>query len=201
MDSVHLRGAQLRLTMPWHPDDTLHGAKRDSAIRFNLARKDHEVRRTRGGFTQNYRWTNAYVAMSHARIADPDSIGRLFLVDTLHAVETVPTFRWRNVSATVRVLGDSVWVEGAALGPARLHGHAPRARSCGEATSPCATPIRIFGDTVSLNDVAWVYPTLPRTGGGSMVLDIKNEQNLQRLDYAITQDGRSHDQVAARSAT
>ena len=111
MDAVHVRGAQLRVTMPWHPDDTLHGAKRDSAVKFNLARKDHEVRRTREGFTQNYRWTNAYVALSHARIADPDSIGRLFLVDTVHTVETVPDFRWRNVSATVRVLGESVWVK------------------------------------------------------------------------------------------
>src|SRR5207253_8753194 len=103
MDSVGFRGAQLRLTMPWRPDDTLHGAKLDSAVKFNLARKDHEVRRTREGFTQNYRWTNAYALIPRARLADPDSIGKLFLVDTVHAVETVPTFNWRNVSATVRV--------------------------------------------------------------------------------------------------
>jgi hypothetical protein len=38
----------MRLTMPWHPDDTLRGAKRDSAIRMNLARKDHEIRRAAG---------------------------------------------------------------------------------------------------------------------------------------------------------
>src|SRR5258705_8680815 len=61
MDSVHIRkGASFRLTIPWHPDDSLRGAKRDSAVRVNVARNDHEVRRTREGFTQNYRWTNAY---------------------------------------------------------------------------------------------------------------------------------------------
>src|SRR4051812_47518755 len=108
IDSVHLRGAQLRLTIPWHPDDSLHGARRDSAVRANIARKDHEIRRTREGFTQNYRWTDAYAAVHHMRIADPDSVDRVFLVDTLHAVESVPTFKWRNVRAEVRQLGDSV---------------------------------------------------------------------------------------------
>ena len=185
MDSVHLRGAELRLTMPWHPDDTLHGAKRDSAVRFNLARKDHEVVRAREGFTQNYRWTRAYIAVSHARLADPDSIGRLFLVDTLHTVETVPTFNWRNVSATVRVLGESVWVKAPHWDLPASTGHAEGKIVWGS-DLPVRYAIRIWGDTVSLNDVSWVYPTLPRTGGGSMVLDIKNEKNLQRLDYAIT---------------
>jgi len=185
MDSVHVRHAQLRLTMPWHPDDSLHGAKLDSAIRFNLARKDHEVRRTRGGFTQNYRWTNAYAAIPRARLADPDSIGKLFLVDTLHAVETVPTFNWRNVSATVRVLGESVWVKAPHWDLPASTGHAEGKIVWGS-DLPVRYAIRIWGDTVSLNDVGWVYPTLPRTGGGSMVLDIKNEKNLQRLDYAIT---------------
>src|SRR3954471_201983 len=186
MDSVHLRRAQVRLTMPWHPDDTLHGAKRDSAVQFNLARKDHEVRRVRGGFTQNYRWTDAYVAISHIRVADPDSVGRLFLVDTLHPVESVPTFRWRNVSAVVRQLGESVWVKAPHWDLPASTGHAEGKIVWGS-DLPVRYAIRVTGDTVSLNDVAWVYPTLPRTGGGSMVLDIKNEQNLSRLDYAISQ--------------
>jgi len=185
IDSVHLRNAQLRLTLPWHPDDTLHGAKRDSAVRANLTRKDHEVRRTRDGFTQNYRWTQAYAVVPHARIADPDSIGRLFVIDTLHAVESVPTFTWRNVRGTVRQLGDSVWLS-------LPHWDLPASTGHGEgkivwgSDLPVRYAIRVWGDTVSLADVGWVYPTLPKTGGGKMVLDIKNERNLQRLDYAIS---------------
>ncbi|MFL5619985.1 MAG: translocation/assembly module TamB domain-containing protein [Gemmatimonadaceae bacterium] len=185
IDSVHVRNAQMRLTMPWHPDDTLRGAKRDSAVRMNLARKDHEVRRVRGGFTQNYRWTDAYLAVSHMRIADPDSVGRLFRVDTLHAVESVPTFRWRNVKATVRQLGDSVWIDAPHWDLPASTGHAAGKITWGS-DLPVRYAVRIWGDSVSLDDVAWVYPTLPRTGGGTMILDIKNERNLKQLDYAIS---------------
>ena len=117
------------------------------------------------------------------RLADPDSAARLFLVDTMHAVESTPTFRWRNVKATVRQLGDSVWIEAPHWDPrrrvARREDHGAR--------SPRALRDPDLGRPVSLNDVAWVYPTLPRTGGGTMILDIKNERNLKQLDYAITE--------------
>ena len=185
IDSTHLHSANFRLTMPWHPDDSLHGARRDSAVRMNLARNDHEIRRIRGGFTQNYRWTNIYAAVPYMRVADPDSAARVFLIDTLNAVETVPTFRWHNVSGRVRVLGDSVWMT-------VPHFDLPGSTGRGEGKItwgrdlPVRYAIRVWGDSVSLKDVAWVYPTLPRTGGGKMVLDIRNERNLHQLDYAIT---------------
>jgi hypothetical protein len=189
IDSSHVRNASFRLTMPWHPDDSLHGARLDSAVRFNLARDDHEIRRVRdgkvSGFTQNYRWTNIYAALPFARIADPDSAARLFVIDTLHAVETVPTFRWRNVAGRVRVLGDSVWITAPHFDLPGSTGHAEGKITWGS-DLPVRYAIRIWGDSVSLKDVAWVYPTLPTTGGGSMVLDIRNEKNLHRLDYAIT---------------
>lgn len=185
VDSAWVRNATFRLTIPWHPDDSLRGARRDSAVRTNLARHDHEIRRAGNGFTQTYRWTNAYAAIPYARIADPDSAGQLFTVDTLHAVESVPTFRWRNVSAVVRILGDSLWVTAPHFDLPASTGHAEGKITWGSAL-PVRYALRIWGDSVSLNDVAWVYPTLPRTGGGTMVLDIRNERNLHRLDYAIT---------------
>ena len=52
---------------------------------------------------------------------------------------------------------------------------------------PVRYAIRVFGDSVSLADVAWVYPTLPTTGGGRMILDIRNERNLHQLDYALSE--------------
>jgi translocation and assembly module TamB len=189
IDSTHLRSASFRLTMPWHPDDSLHGARLDSAVRFNLARDDHEIRRvrdgTRSGFTQNYRWTNIYAAVPFMRIADPDSAAKMFMIDTLHAVETVPTFRWRNVAGRVRVLGDSVWMTVPHWDLPGSTGHAEAKITWGS-DLPVRYAVRVWGDSVSLRDVAWVYPTLPTTGGGSMVLDIRNEKNLHRLDYAIT---------------
>ncbi len=52
---------------------------------------------------------------------------------------------------------------------------------------PTKYDLRIVGDSVSLADVNWVYPTLPTTGGGSMVLTIRNEKNLSVLDYALSE--------------
>ena len=46
--------------------------------------------------------------------------------------------------------------------------------------------IHIIGDSVSLGDVAWVYPTLPTTGGGKMELDIRSQRNPKFLDYVLT---------------
>jgi translocation and assembly module TamB len=186
VDSVHLRRASMRLTIPWHADDSLRGARRDSAIRVNLARKDHEIRRTREGYTQSYRWTEAYAAVPHVRIADPDSAGRFVVIDTLHAVESVPTFRWRNIAGVVRTLGDSAWLN-------LSHWDLPGSTGRGEgkivwgSDLPVRYALRITGDSVSLKDVAWVYPTLPRTGGGTMVLEIRNERDLKRLDYALSE--------------
>ena len=46
--------------------------------------------------------------------------------------------------------------------------------------------ITVRGDSVSLADINWVYPTLPTTGGGSMVLHIgNNEENPDVLEYAL----------------
>ncbi len=186
IDSVHIRhGGSFRLTIPWHADDSLHGARLDSAVRVNIARNDHEIRRRSEGFTQNYRWTNAYAFLPHVLIADPDSAGMHFVFDTLHVEESMPPFSWRNVRGEVRVLGDSAWVKSPHWDLPGSTGRAEGKVVWGS-DKPVRYAIRITGDSVSLKDVAWVYPTLPRTGGGRMVLDIKNERNLHLLDYAIT---------------
>jgi translocation and assembly module TamB len=185
MDSIHIRhGASFRLTIPWHPDDSLHGARRDSAIKANTVRKDHEIRRTREGVTQSYRWTNAYAFVSHARIADPDSAGLRFIIDTLHVDESTPPFKWTNIAGVVRILGDSAWNE---VSHFDLPGSTGRAM--GKVWWGSDLPVRydmhIIGDSVSLADVAWVYPTLPTTGSGRMKVDIRNEKELTKIDYVI----------------
>ncbi len=186
IDSARVRNASFRLTIPWHVDDSLRGARRDSALRVNLARKDHEVRRTREGYTQTYRWTNAHAVIPYARIVDPDSVGRLFVIDTLHADETVPPFKWRNVAGVVKLHGDSVWIKAPHWDLPGSTGRAEGKVTWGS-DLPVRYAIRIYGDSVSLKDVAWVYPTLPTTGGGRMVLDIRNEKDLHRLDYALSE--------------
>ncbi len=186
LDSVHIsQGASFRLTLPWHADDSLRGVKRDSAIRANIGRTDHEIRRTREGFTQTYRWDKAYAFLPHIRIADPDSVGQLFLIDTLHVAESTPPFLWRNIKGQAYVHADSAWFTASHFDLPASTGRA-NGKVVWGSDLPVRYAVHVIGDSVSMADVAWVYPTLPTTGSGKMVLDIRNESNLNLLDYAIT---------------
>lgn len=187
IEQARVRDGTFLLTMPWHPADSLRGAKRDSSIREHLGRPGGAYHRTAdGNFAHTYRWTQAYAVLSHARIADPDSAGRLFVVDTLHVVESEPPFRFRNVRATVKHLGDSVWFEAPHFDTPGSTGRG-KGKVVWGSDLPIRYDIRVWGDSVSLADVAWVYPTLPTTGGGRMVLDIRNDpRNLRVIDYALS---------------
>jgi len=185
VDSSVIRDATVLLTLPWHPADSLRGAKLDSAIRHELARPDHEIRRTREGFARTWRWTDADANLGFARIADPDTVGRLVRIRKMSFGETDPPFRFRNVSGTALNLGDSVFVDSD-------HFDLPGSTGKGHGSVVWGSdlPIRyylhIVGDSVSLADVAWVYPTLPTTGGGTMELDIRSQRNPKYLDYIIS---------------
>ncbi|HMH86768.1 MAG TPA: translocation/assembly module TamB domain-containing protein, partial [Gemmatimonadaceae bacterium] len=185
VDSSVIRNASVTLTLPWHPSDSLRGAKRDSALRFELKRTDHEIRRTREGFARTWRWSQAQANLGVARIADPDTVGRLVRIRKLSFAETDPPFKFRNISGTVLNLGDSVFVDSDHFD---LPGSTGKAH--GSVVWGSDLPIRyylhIVGDSVSLADVAWVYPTLPTTGGGKMELDIRSERNPRFLDYILT---------------
>lgn len=184
-DSLVLRRAKFVLSMPWHPDDSLHGARRDSAIARNLTRKDKEIRRAGSGFARTWRWNNIELVSGYTRLADPDSVGRLFQIARLDADEFDPPFKFRNARGGVRQNGDSLWVD-------LSHFDLPGSTGTGAgkvwwgSNLPTRYDLRIVGDSVSLADVGWVYPTLPTKGGGSMVLNIRNESNLSVIDYALS---------------
>ena len=184
-DTSIVRDARLMLTLPWHVSDTLLGYKRDSAIRYELTRPDHEIRKTREGYARTWRWNDIDADLGFARIADPDTAGRLIRIRKLNLDETDPPFKFRNVAGTFLNLGDSVFVDADHFD---LPGSAGRAH--GSVVWGSDLPVRyylhIVGDSVSLADVAWVYPTLPTTGSGKMELDIRSERNPKYLDYIIT---------------
>jgi len=185
IDSSEIHDATFTLTLPWHPSDTLRGAKLDSAIRYELVRPDHEIRRTREGFARTWRWTKAQASLGFARIADPDTVGRLVRLRKASFTETDPPFKFRNISGTFLNLGDSIFVDAEHWD---LPGSTGKAR--GSVVWGSDLPIRYYlhvvGDSVSLSDVAWVYPTLPTTGGGRMELDIRSERDPRFLDYILT---------------
>ncbi|HEY0997719.1 MAG TPA: translocation/assembly module TamB domain-containing protein [Gemmatimonadaceae bacterium] len=187
IDTAQVRDATFLLTLKWHPADSLRGAKRDSAIREHLARPGKTFWRAADGYKHTYRWTDIDALLPRLRLADPDSAGRLFTVASLGVVEEDPPFHFRNARGVVRQQGDSIWLD---LAHFDLPGSTGRAR--GKVTWGSHLPIRydlrVWGDSVSMADVAWVYPTLPRTGGGRMVLDIRNDpRNLSVLDYRLKQ--------------
>ncbi|HZF72356.1 MAG TPA: hypothetical protein VEZ51_02930, partial [Gemmatimonadaceae bacterium] len=185
VDSSVIRDATFLLTLPWHVSDTLRGAKRDSALRYELGRKDHEIRRTREGYARTWRWTDADANIGFARIADPDTVGRLIRIRKLSFAEVDPPFKFTNVAGTFLNLGDSVFVDGE-------HFDLPGSTGKGRGSIvwgsdlPVRYYIHIIGDSVSLADVQWVYPTLPNTGGGKMELDIRSLRNPKYLDYILT---------------
>src|SRR6266550_548722 len=185
IDSSVVRDATFLLTLPWHPSDTLRGAKLDSAIRFELHRPDHEIRRTREGFARTWRWTEMQANLGFARIADPDTVGRLARIRKLSFTENDPPFKFRNVSGTALNLGDSVFVD-------TDHFDLPGSTGKGHGSIvwgsdlPVRYYVHVLGDSVSLADVAWVYPTLPTTGGGKLELDIRSQRNPKYLDYILT---------------
>ena len=196
IDSATVRDGRFLLTMPWHPADSLRGARRDSAVAHNLARADAEIVRVtddaphegagsgRGAYARTRRWTDIDWASDGVRLADPDSTGRRFGIARLDFVESDPPFRFRDVRGAVRVHGDSAWL-------AVPHFDLPGSTGSAEGMvtwkgGPVRYDVRVRGDSVSLADVAWVYPTLPRTGGGSMLLHVRSDPADPRIvDYVL----------------
>ena len=120
VDSADLVDARLVLSMPWHPADSLRGARRDSAVRANLSPAQRcdtvrcwgEIRRAGPGlYTRTWRWTEAQLSLSQARIKDPDSATRHFAITRMAVRESDPPMRLRDLRGTVRQLGDSVWID------------------------------------------------------------------------------------------
>ena len=192
LDSVRVRDGQVILIRPWSPSDTLKGARRDSVVRYNLAAKDREIRRSGDGFTRTYRWTRMAATLPRVRIADPDSsrFGQLFEIEQMRADETDPPFNFRNVRGTVRKLGDTIFIDAPHFD---LPGSTGSARGRVWWGGGTKVDVRVRGDSVSLRDVAWVYPTFPREGSGKTDLRITNDSvDNSKFNFALTNlDARS----------
>ena len=176
----------LVLTEPWDGADTLRGARRDSVVRAALAQTEHEIRRSREGLTQTRRFTHLRLDAPSVELNDPDEPDKIVQLARLDADISDPPFRLRNAAGPVRIRGDSVWL---AIAHFDLPGStgALSGKLWWGSDLPLRYDIKVVGDSVSLADVAWVHPTLPRTGGGSMTLTIRNEStNLHILDYALS---------------
>ncbi len=193
IDSMTLRDGEVRLVQPWHPDDSLSGARRDSAIRHALASKDVEIRADSEGYMKTRRWTGAQLWTGRLRIAQPDSAGLQFVVRRLDIVENDPPFTISNARGLVRLLGDSVWVTFD-----RFQLPHTVARGGGKVWWGGGIPMRwdlVFqSDSAGMADFAWIDKSVPEQGGGRVRVAVHNHRgNLNAMDFVLSDmDARAY---------
>ncbi len=186
--NVRIRGLQFQLTLPWSPDDSLKGARRDSAIVRNLAAKDQEIRavtvKGKRGYQRTTRWTEGNFTFNRIRFRDPLRPGRQFEIARFDVNEQSPPFNIRNMRGLVLWHGDSITLD---IPHLELPGSVAHAtgRLDWANNKPVKFDLRILSDSVSLSDVAWITSVIPKTGGGSVDLRIKSDKDPRLLDYVI----------------
>ncbi len=185
LSNVRVRGGEVHLDLPWAPDDSLKGARRDSAITAALADSARGVRRIGPDeFEKQFKWSAIALQLAHAHVADPDTGGNHFEIARLDMAERFPPFNVHNARGTVWRVGDSLWIDVPRFDLPASSGHL-KGKLWWGSDLPMRYDVRVRGDTVSMNDIAWVWAGLPTTGGGRMDLHIKNERNLSVMDYAL----------------
>ena len=194
VDSLDVIDGSVSLVEAWRPVDSLRGVRRDSAIAFNLARRDVEVRREGERLVKIRRWLRLNASIGSSRLAHPDSAGVRLQVGHLEAVETDPMFWFRHTSGTVRLVKDTLFLDDGRIELARSGGTASGTVIWGGGL-PMRWNLRIRGDSVAFSDIAWINPVLPHVGGGRTDLHIRNDpRNLRVIDYVITNmDARALD--------
>jgi translocation and assembly module TamB len=133
IDTTSLHEATFVMRLPWQLADSLKGAKRDSALKFNLTRLDGEVRQDDGRTVRVYRFVRGNMALGRTRLAHPDSAGMVFPVRRLDVMWVYPPFWFKDLKGDFRRLGDSLWVDNADCarrGEDRVGRQPPRALRC-----------------------------------------------------------------------
>src|SRR5688572_17100115 len=185
LEDVIIDSARITVTTRWAPDPSLPRRVQDSLTTFNLQRTDKVIWRGPGSLYETKRWSNGHIELDSARLDDRQEGGRKFAIRYLSIDESDPPFQFRNARGFVRIQGDSIWAEvprfalpgskGSMVGKVWWGGGAPT-----------RFDLSIRADTVSLEDIAWVYPTLPNTGGGNMNLRILSQRDPRIVDYILT---------------
>ena len=138
-----------------------------------------------GSIYETKRWTNGHIELDSARLDDRQEGGRKFAIRMLSLDESDPPFKFRNARGFVRIQGDSIWAEVPHFELPGSKGNMVGKVWWGN-NLPARFDLSIRADTVSMEDIAWVYPTLPNTGGGKMNLRILSQRDPRVIDYIIT---------------
>jgi translocation and assembly module TamB len=186
LDSVDIRDGTIVLTEPWRPDDFLTAQQKDSAIAAALNSQTREIKETAEGLKKTSRWTELDFIASYARLADPDTAGQFLDISRLDVAESDPPFVFSNLRGPVSIVRDTVRLDVRHFDLPASSGRA-RGMVTWKGPGPTRYDVHVWGDSVTLNDINWVYPTLPRQGRGALELHIKNdERNPRVINYAIS---------------
>ena len=194
IDSADIHSGNIAVGLKWRPADSLTGRKRDSVIANALGSLTRvtkgnqwrsEVHRTAEGFSKIYRFSSLDASLGYARIADPDTVGRFFRVTSMRVKSSDPPLEVKRGAVDVRHVGDSVWIRSTGFRLAGSRGSVPSGKLVWGGGIPMRYDIHIVGDSVSMSDIAWVYPTLPTTGGGRLDLYINNVGHPRVIDYIV----------------
>ncbi|MBW3627931.1 MAG: translocation/assembly module TamB domain-containing protein, partial [Gemmatimonadetes bacterium] len=168
----------------WLPADSLAGAERERAIREALSPETRRwVVRVPGGFqsVQDYRQMNGRFA--RLRLTHPDSAAMIFDVARLSMVALPfrpPAAEVRNLAGRIVSSGDTLIAESlkVVFPGSRLTLNGAYDTGSGD------TRARAIGAPLALQDLRWLYPTLPAGGG---TLDIGVDKRGERTRLAARQ--------------
>ncbi|HEU4584490.1 MAG TPA: hypothetical protein VFR95_02025, partial [Gemmatimonadaceae bacterium] len=184
LNNVRLTDGHLTVRMPWSPSDTLTAAQRDSAIRVALAGETRShVIEVPGGYQSVMDFQKIQAALPRIRLADPDTVVRLFRVGELRMLAfpfTPPGVEIRSLRGDFRMDADSLWFRdvAASLPGTRL------ALSGAYLLEPGDVDLNTTAQPLALADLRWLYPALPDSGGGSARLVMRYRPKGES-DYTV----------------
>jgi translocation and assembly module TamB len=164
MTSVRVVDGDVTVRAPWHPDTTLTGAARDSAIRKALdpgARVP--VAAVPGGYEKTVAVHTLTTNIAALRLADPEQpikFARLTALSADLAVFRPPDAVVRDLAGTLYFTGDSLWLPQTTvvLPSSRIDGRASYVIANGD------LDFQLRAGPVAVGDMRFIEPRLPTDG-------------------------------------
>ncbi|MCU0636403.1 MAG: hypothetical protein MUE41_16160 [Gemmatimonadaceae bacterium] len=181
-DTLRIADLQMQVRVLWAPHRTFEGRERDSVTA--LYRTLHEVHDTAGQLVAVRRFARTRGTFTDARLVRPEGGGRLD-VRTLATEISDPAMPITDARGTLE------WTPQQQLRIDLSHLALPASRAAVRGTvgwrdpGPVRYDLLVPADSVALADINWVWPVLPRTGGGSARLGIRSTADADIVDYAL----------------
>ncbi len=181
--NVFLTNGDLTVRTPWHPDSTLRGVARDSAIAVaTSANSRNVVESVPGGFEKAIAVHDLTVSAPSVRLADPASPVKVFEVAALRgdvAIFRPPDALIYDLAGTFWLDADSLWWHDARISLPSSHITAAGAYQLASGDVHAA----IHAQTAALRDLRFLDPQVPEAGELSANVDLT--QHGKHQDFMV----------------